>query len=134
MPVGFTAVEFNVIEEDGTLITALGGHSSAGDDLYLMLQHQYEHDGQDRELGFDQPYIEYCGQGWSWYGHIVHFRLRRSRIQVVMDQAAAARMGNDGEIEVTFDLSDEQFQALRTALSTTFADQTCYQVSNRADG
>lgn len=123
MPTGFTATQFNLVQEDGTLVTALGGPSNDGGDLYLMLQHQYEHDEQDRELGFDKPYIEYCGQAWSWYGHIVRFRLRRDRIQVVMDQVAAAQMGNDGKIEVTFDLSDEQFEALRTALSTTFASQ-----------
>jgi len=126
MPAGFTATEFNVLEEDGTLVTALSGPSTTGGDCYLMLQHQYEHDEQDRKLGFDKPYIEYCGQGWAWYGHIVRFRLSRNRIQVVMDQVAAAQMGNDGELEVTFDLGDEQFQALRTALSTTFASQRYY--------
>ena len=126
MPTGFTAAEFSVIEESGTLVTALGGPPNAGSDVYLMLQHQYEHDEQDRNLGFDKPYIEYCGQAWSWYGHIVSFRLRRDRVHVVMDQAAASRMGNDGEIDVAFDLRDEQFQTLRAALSTTFAGQPYY--------
>ncbi len=126
MPTGFTATEFSVIEEDGALITALGEAANAGSDAYLMLQHQYENDEQDRNLGFDKPYIEYCDQAWSWYGHIASFRLYRDRVHVVMDQFAASRMGNDGEIEVAFHLRDDQFQTLRAALSTTFAGQPYY--------
>jgi hypothetical protein len=126
MSVGFAATEFNVIDENGTLVTALGAPSITENDRYLMLQHQYAHDEQDRRLGFDKPYIEYCGQGWSWYGHIISFRLRRDCVKVLMDQMAASRMGNDGNIEVTFNLSDEQFETLRTALRTTFAGQTYY--------
>ena len=120
MPVGFDAKHFNVTDDDGVLVTALGAPSTDEEDFYLMLQHKHLYDEQDRQFGMDKPYIEYCGQGWSWYGHIVSFRLSSKRLQVRMDQEAASHMGNDGQIEVTFELPDAQFSALRAALRTTF--------------
>jgi len=126
MPVGFVATDFSVKDENGVLVTALGAPSTEEDDFYLMLQHKHVHDEQDRRFGMDKPYIEYCGQGWSWYGHVISFRLQRDRVQVVMDHEAASHMGNDGRIEVVFNLVDEQFLALRSALQKTFVGCSYY--------
>lgn len=124
----FVATEFAVIEEDGLLITTLGAPSTEEDDLYLMLQHKDEYDEQDVEFGMDKPYIEYCGQGWSWYGHILSFTLRPNGINVLMDAEAADRMQSDGRIEVNFNLSSDQFQELRSALQRTFDGQAYFHV------
>lgn len=126
MPAGFVADAFAAVEDDGLLIVTLGAPSTEDEDFYLMLQHQDEYDEQDIELGMDQPYIEYCGQGWSWYGHILSFDLHRDHVAVKMDAQAAREMDNDGLIEVRFDLADAQFHALRLALQRTFAGRSCF--------
>ncbi|MDZ7862972.1 Imm10 family immunity protein [Acidovorax sp.] len=126
MPAGFFADAFAAVEDDGLLIVTLGAPSTEDEDFYLMLQHQDEYDEQDIELGMDQPYIEYCGQGWSWYGYILSFDLHRDHVRVQMDAQAAREMDNDGLIEVRFDLADAQFHALRLALQRTFAGRSCF--------
>ena len=120
MPVGFTATLFSVVVERGVQIISLGAPSVGEDDFYLMLQHKDEHSLQDAKLGMDKPYIDYCGQGWSWYGHIDKFELSHDRVRVRMDTEAAAHMRNDGHIEVRFTLDDDQYAELRSALRRTF--------------
>jgi hypothetical protein len=127
MPVGFVATESAVLRENGVLVITLGARSNADDDFYLMLQHQSEHSEQDVKFGMHLPYIEYCGQGWSWYGHILAFTLRRSGVRVELDAEAAKRMQNDGQIEIDFSLDQVQFQELRSALQETFAGHAYYQ-------
>ncbi len=123
MYTGFHATTFNVTEERGVLITTLAAPSTEEEDFYLMLQHKEEHDAQDVKFGMDKPYIEYCGQGQSWYGHILSFGLSRDRIRIRMDEEAAAHMRNDGHIEVTFELGEVEFAELRSAVHATFEGQ-----------
>jgi Immunity protein 10 len=123
MSTGFHATSCNVTEESGVLITTLAAPSTEEEDFYLMLQHKAEHDAQDVKFGMDIPYIEYCGQGWSWYGHILSFGLSRDRVCIRMDEEAAAHMRNDGHIEVTFQLSEVEFANLRSAVHATFKGQ-----------
>lgn len=123
MPTGFHATSCKVSEEHGVLTVALGAPSTEEEDLYLMLQHKAKYDRQDVEFGMDKPYIEYCGQGWSWYGHIVSFRLARDHVRFRMDGEAAAHMRNDGQIEVTFQLDEAEFENLRSAVHATFKGQ-----------
>ena len=127
MSVGFDATDFSVTEEDGVLITALGAPSTDEDDFYLVLQSRDTCSAEDRRFGSDQPYLEYCGQGWSWYGHIESFELRRDRVLIQMDHTAAQRMRNDGAIEITFQLDEEQFDRLRAALERTFKNAEYYR-------
>jgi Immunity protein 10 len=126
MPTGFHATNCKVSEEHGVLVTALGAPSTEEEDFYLMLQHTEKHDEQDVKFGMDKPYIEYCGQGWSWYGHILSFNLSRDRVRMQMDSGAAAHMRNDGAIEVTFDLNEAEFAVLRAAVGTTFNGQSYF--------
>lgn len=127
VPVVFIATQFAVTRENGLLITALGAPSTDGEDLYLTLQHQQEHDEQDVALGMITPHIEFCGQGWSWYGHILEFTLHRQRIEVRMDAEAAAEMQNDGHLQVRFNLDDLAFLELRSALHETFANREYFR-------
>lgn len=120
MPTGFVATQFAVTEENGVLVTSFGAPSIGEENYYLMLQHQEGNREQAVEFGMDKPYIEYCGQGWSWYGHIEQFELFRDRVKIRMDGAAASRMGNDGFIEVAFSLDQQEFDQLRQALRRTF--------------
>jgi len=71
----------------------------------------------------NQPYIEYCGQGWSWYGHIESIQLHRDRVRVQLDSEAASYMRNDGLIVVEFMLNDDKFNQLSQALKRTFCDR-----------
>jgi hypothetical protein len=76
MPTGFHATQSQVIVEDDVLITQLGTPSiEHEDDAYLMFQQKSGYEEQDVEFGMDKPYIEYCGQGWSWYGHHLKIEL-----------------------------------------------------------
>ena len=125
-PVGFLATDFSVTSENGVLITAFGAPSTEEDDFYLMLQHKLIRNEEHEKFGMDQPYIEYCGQGWSWYGHIISFRLARDNVTVQMDKEAATHMGNDGLIRVAFSISDNDFNSLRAALQTTFNGYSYY--------
>jgi Immunity protein 10 len=122
MPTGVLATQFSVTEEHGVLVAAQGAESSEDDDFYLMLQHKDHYTEQDATVGMNQPYIEYCGQGWSWYGHIESFQLHRDRVKVQLDREAASHMRNDGLIVVEFKLGDDKFNQLRQALKRTFRD------------
>lgn len=127
MLTGFLATQFSVVHENGVLITSLAAPSSDDEDFYLMLQYQDEYEEEDIQLGMAQPYIEYCGQAWSWYGHILSFTLHRNSVVVKLDDEAALRMQNDGELEVRFNLTHAQFNTLRSALQQTFAGYTYYR-------
>jgi len=85
-----------------------------------MLQHKGTYTDQDVRFGMNLPYIEYCGQGCSWYGHILSFLLARASIRVHMDEEAARHMNNDGVLEVRFTVTDAEFEELRSALHETF--------------
>ncbi|MGB4813295.1 MAG: Imm10 family immunity protein [Methylophilaceae bacterium] len=127
MPTGFVATELSVVLEDGVLVTALGASSSDDGGFYLMFQHQDQYDAQDVELGMNQPYIEYCGQAWSWYGHILGVTLHSHRVVVLLDDEAASHMQNDGLLEVQFSFHASQFQTLTSALQRTFAGYAYYR-------
>jgi hypothetical protein len=127
MPVGFVATEVHVVRHDGVLVTTLGAPSTEADDFYVMVQHKDEFSEQDVKFGMRLPYIEYCGQGWSWYGHILAFSLRRNSVKVELDAEAAERMQNDGQIEVEFNFNEVQFQRLWSALQETFTGYAYYQ-------
>jgi len=120
MSAGFNATELSVLEEDEALITTLALKQGAGDPLYLMLQRADEFDEQDVALGMDEPYIEYCGQGFGWYGHMHAVILHPNRLSVQMDAEAAMQMDDDGQIDVRFNFTPAQFAQLQQALRTTF--------------
>ena len=120
MPVTIHASQLSVIEEHGVLVTTLAAPSTEDEDFYLMLQHKPAYDGQDLKFGMNKPYIEFCGQGWSWYGHILSFTLHRNRVNIQMDQEAAERMRNDGNLEVTFSANLDEFKSLQAAIQKTF--------------
>jgi hypothetical protein len=126
MAITFDAQEVSITEEFGVHIIALSGATSGDDDLYLMVQYQDSYTSQDVQLGMAEPYIELCGQGWSWYGHIDRFELRRDCVWLQMDTHAASEMKNDGEFEVRFVIGDGQFDELRTALTQAFSKKTCF--------
>ena len=130
MPLRFLACRSSVDRHDGVLIVALGAGPAAndgGDDdaeaPYLMLQKTLAPTAQDASFGMDRPYLEFCGQGWSWYGEIERFELRRGGLVVDMSASAAARMANDGVIVVEFDpaIDDTAFNGLRGALAEILA-------------
>ena len=109
------------------MVTTLAAPSTEDEDFYLMLQHKLNYDAQDVKLGMNRPYVEFCGQGWSWYGHIISFSLRRDRVNIQMDQEAAEHMRNDGNLEVTFSADPDEFNSLRAAIERTFQGQSYFR-------
>ena len=126
MAIAFHADVLDISEEDwGTRIVLSVGESFEAE-RYVMTQRKDTFSEQDVRFGMDDVYIETCGQGWSWYGHIDSFELFGNRIRVQLDREAADRMGDDGVIDVSFDFPDDKRAALRAALRRTFAGRTCY--------
>jgi hypothetical protein len=120
MPTCFVATQFSVIEQDDVLTTTLGAPSTDDEDYYLTLQRGLSQTKQDVEFGMDKPYLEYCGQGWSWYGEIELFELFRNRVVARMSSRAASHMKNDGVIGAEFDLDAAKFLELQQSLERTF--------------
>ena len=126
MSAGFTATELSVINEDDALITTLAAPAGKGEPVYLMLQRADEYDEQDIAMGMDEPYIEYCGQEFAWYGHMHAVILHPNRLSVQMDAEAAMQMDDDGQIDVRFNLAPERYAQLQQAVRTTFAGWDYY--------
>ena len=126
MPTSFIAKQVFVEEEHGILVVALSAPSTAEEDFYLILQHKNEYDEQDLRLGMNEPYVEFCGQDWSWYGHVDSFVLMRDRINIRMNSVAADRMKNDGDIQVQFAIDDHSFSDLGSALRIVFRGQSYF--------
>ena len=126
MAIVFHADVLDVSHEDWGTVVYLTAGDTLEDERYLMLQRKHRYSDEDVHRGMADVYIETCGQGWSWYGHIESFELAPGGIQVRLDASAAKEMGDDGVIEVTFDFSAERREALRTALREVFADRTQY--------
>ena len=120
MSAGFTANELSVINEDDALITTLAAPAGKGEPVYLMLQRADEYDEQDVAMGMDEPYIEYGGQEFAWYGHMHAVILHPNRLSVQMDAEAAMQMDDDGQIDVRFNLTPERYAQLQQALRITF--------------
>ena len=93
---------------------------------YLMFQGDDAPSADQIRLGMTDVYIETCGQGWSWYGHIESVNLSRTGILVQLDAQAAGELRDTGLIEVTFDLSPSHFNVLRAALRKVLKDRKYY--------
>lgn len=119
----FAATEVSVLEEHGVLVTTLSAPSTEDDDFYLMFQHKEQYTAQDVKLGMNEPYVEYCGQGCSWYGEMEAVELLANRLRVRMSKVAAEHMQNGGLLEVSFALGGSEFGQLRNALRRTFNGQ-----------
>src|SRR5574341_730514 len=126
MAIRFHAHWLNISEEDWGVRVVLSVDDTLEAERYLMTQRKHTFTEQDVRFGMDDVYIETCGQGWSWYGHIDSFGLFDNQVRVQLDVEAARRIGDDGVIEVSFDLTDERRAALRAALRRTFAGRTYY--------
>ena len=132
MPVRFHAPFVQTSEEDWGTLIVLSADETLEAERYLMIQRKPSFSEEDRKFGMNDVYIETCGQGWSWYGHIDSFRLFPNRVIVQLDATAAAEMRDTGLIEVSFALPPEQLAALREALQRAFEGRAYYtDVSNR---
>lgn len=119
----FSAIEMSVLEEDGVLVTTLSAPSTDADDFYLMFQHKEQYTAQDVKFGMNKPYVEYCGQGCSWYGEMEVVELLVDRLRIRMSTVAAEHMQNGGLLEVSFALGGAEFGQLQAALRRTFDGQ-----------
>jgi hypothetical protein len=126
MAITFQAHMLDISEENWGTRIILSVDDTLEAERYLMTQRKHTFTDEDVRFGMNDVYIETCGQGWSWYGHIESFELFDNRIMVQLDAQAAREIDDDGVIEVSFDLTNEKRAALRAALQSTFAGRTCY--------
>ena len=126
MAIAFRAHTVDIAEEDWGIRVILSFDDTLEGERYLMTQRKHRFSDEDVQFGMNDVYIETCGQGWSWYGHIDSFELFANRVRVQLDAMAAREIGDDGVIEVSFALTNEKRAALQAALRTTFADRACY--------
>jgi Immunity protein 10 len=126
MAIIFHASMLDISEEDWGIRIILSVEDTLEAERYLMIQRKDTFTDQDVRLKMDDVYIETCGQGWSWYGHIDSFELFDTRIRVQLDAEAARRIGDDGVIEVSFAPTAAKRAALRAALRRSFAGRACY--------
>jgi hypothetical protein len=92
---------------------------------YLTLQRAFEDDEQDVSLGMNTYHVERNGQTWSGYGGIQAFELKRDRAKVTFTTDGAAKMGEVTEMEITFEIDDNEFSKLRDRLAKIFAGTHC---------
>jgi immunity protein 10 of polymorphic toxin system len=123
MPIQFNAPFVSATDQGwGTVITLSVDHNLEAQ-RYLTIQRAHEFSAEDVRSGMNDVYIETCGQGWSWYGHIEAVELLRGSIRIQLDAEAAAELDDTGEIEVRFDLPEVEFADLRAALQRAFAER-----------
>jgi hypothetical protein len=126
MAITFQAHTLDIADEDWGIRVVLSIDDTLETERYLMTQRKHRFTDQDVRFGMNDVYIETCGQGWSWYGHIDSFELFDNRIRVQLDAEAARDLGDDGVIEVSVDLTAERRATLRAALRRTFAGRAYY--------
>jgi hypothetical protein len=126
MPITFHAPIVDISEENGGTLIAFAEGNPSDETPYLIIHCKDSFSEDDIRVGMDDVYLETCGQGWSWYGHIRSVESARNRLRVQLDAEAAAEMGDTGAIEVTFDLADSSFENLRTALRRVFKQRGYY--------
>ena len=126
MPITFHAGLVDMSPKDWGTQVGWSVDADLAAERYLVVMRASEFTEQDVRLGMDNVYIETCGQGWSWYGHIVAFELFRDRVSVQLDAEAAKHMRDDGRIEVTFELDAARLRELRAGLGRVFAGYGYY--------
>jgi Immunity protein 10 len=93
---------------------------------YRTLQRAYEFDEQDVALGMDSYHVEKDDQKYSAYGGILRFQLHRDRALISLDTKTARKLDGEPELEIRFDLGDEQFEDLRAGLTAVFKGFDCF--------
>jgi hypothetical protein len=125
MPIEFDAKHVHISKEEWGWLVGWSVDENLASERYVMLQAKDEYSAEDARLGMDDIYIECCGQGWSWYGHIQ--MLSRNRIDVQLDREAAERMRSDGRFVVTFSIEDEEWGKLQGVLKHVFTGHSYYE-------
>ena len=126
MPISFHASQISISQQDGLTVVILSVDETLEAERYLMFQREDKPSAEQVRSGMTDVYVETCGQGWSWYGHIESVRLTRTSIHLQLDAKAADEMRDTGRVDVTFDLAPDRFEALRAALRTVLKGRDYY--------
>ena len=121
MPIAFDAAIVRATDEGWGTLVVFSADETFEAERYLMIQRAHSFSEQDIRFGMNDVYIETCGQGWSWYGHIESFQLYPDKVAVQLDGVAAAYMRDTGAIEATCHWPPERFADLRAALRQAFS-------------
>lgn len=88
------------------------------DQLYFQRTHEF--DEQDVALGMDGVCVERNDQSEGGYGGVERVELHADRIRVRLSGDVAKRTG-DGEFEIAFPLTPDEFETLRIGSRAVFA-------------
>jgi hypothetical protein len=89
--------------------------TSSGKGHYLLLQKDEFGSEQDRKLDQAGEYLELNDQLYGAYGAVETVHLHRSKIELLVATDAREKLGAK-QIDVAFNLTDADFQSLRSAL------------------
>ena len=126
MTIEFNAKYVHISQEEWGWLVIWSVDEDLASEQYVMLQAKDEYSEEDARLGMNDIYIECCGQGWSWYGHIEEFLFAANRIVVQLDRKASEHMRNDGRFVVTFSIEDEKQSNLQRVLKDVFNGRGYY--------
>jgi hypothetical protein len=97
---------------------------------YLLLQRSLEPTDQDRDLGQDTYYLEWCSQEQSVYGGIDDFSLSDSNARIRFAPQATNALGGLSELVISFSLSQNELEALDQGLQVVFSGSRCFSRAN----
>ena len=126
MLLSFRASDIECEEEDDVYFVSFL-NSKGGKYEYVTLQNPREYSEQDISLGMDKVYIERDDQFFASYGGIEGVNVHRRSINIHLSDEAAKKLDDIEEIEINFDISDEEFHNLISILREIFKEQSTYE-------
>jgi hypothetical protein len=105
------------IQDTGHVLSVWLGELASEPPRYLSLQMETERTQQDITLGMAGVYAERDDQHWSGYKGVESIRLHRDYLEVVLNDNGRKDLMISGKIRVNFNLTDQDFCKVRSALS-----------------
>jgi len=111
-------------DENDVLIIAFGDLIEKEPQHYFMIQDTLQYDEQDEELGQDTYYILRDDQQYGTYGGIHLITLSSSSVHAELNEVGRQAL-EVTEIRIAFQLSDDEYENLKTKMEMVFAKRQC---------
>ena len=93
---------------------------------YLLLQRAFDDEVQDIALGHDTYHVELSDQSHSGYGGLSTFLLQRHQLELSFASDILDQLDGIVGAQITFQLSDQQFELLHEQLKLVFTGSNCF--------
>jgi hypothetical protein len=114
MATSFCANTVTFVPIEGVLTVGFSEHLR-DTDRYLLLQRKKHESDEDRKLGMVGEYVEFLDQSRGAYHAIESALLQRNSARFLFSSAATTKV-KEREVVVSFELNDNDFLALTSAL------------------